>query len=127
MPKYYEAKVAADEVLTVLSKERLDEETKNGVPEKDRFCGISFRPGTLSDGPAGRVSMGKTSCEGKVARATVAEAIAAVLGTEGARGWIDLLDGEEEAEAAAKRIVKDAVDAVEGEDFEAMKERAAKL
>lgn len=127
LPTYFKAKVAADEVLTVLAKERFDEEARNGVPEKDRFCGISLRPGTLTLEKAGRVMMGRITCQGKVSRASVAEAVVAVLDTEGARGWFDMLDGEEEVGAAVKRLVRDGVDGVEGEDLEGMKERVAKL
>ncbi|KAF2180028.1 hypothetical protein K469DRAFT_753552 [Zopfia rhizophila CBS 207.26] len=127
LPAYHKAKVAADEVLTVLAKERLDEEVKKGVAEKDRFCGISLRPGTLSLEPAGRVKMGKIECEGKVSRASVAEAVVRVLEAEGARGWFDMLDGNEDVGEAVKRCVKDGIDCVEGEDLEGMKERVAKL
>ncbi|KAF2736137.1 hypothetical protein EJ04DRAFT_511265 [Polyplosphaeria fusca] len=127
LPTYYKAKVAADEVLTVLAKERYDEEVKKAVPEKDRFCGISLRPGTLSAEKAGGVQIGKISCQGKISRATVAEALAAVLETEGARGWIDMLDGEDEVGEAVKKVVRDGVDSVEDEDFESMKDTVAKL
>lgn len=127
LPTYFQAKVAADEVLTVLAKERLDEEAKNGVPVKERFCGISLRPGTLIDEKAGGVKVGKITCQGKISRETVAQTIAAVLGVEGARGWIDMLDGDEGVEEAVKKLVEDGVDCVDGEDVEGMKERAAKL
>lgn len=127
LPTYYEAKVAADEVLTVLAKERFDDEAKKGIPGKERFCGISLRPGTLTTEKASGVMMGKITCQGKVSRETVAQAVAAVLETEGARGWFDMLDGGEDVDAVVKRLVKDGVDSVEGEDFEAMKDRASKL
>jgi len=127
LPTYFKAKVAADEVLTVLAKERYDEEAKKGVAEKDRFHGISLRPGTLTSEKAGGVLLGKVTCQGKVSRATVAETLVAVLETEGAKGWIDFLDGEEEVGAAVKRVVKDGGDSVDEEDFEGMKERVAKL
>ena len=127
LPHYHKAKIAADEVLTVLAKERFDEEAKKGVPENERFAGISLRPGTLTEEPAGNVKVGRISNRGYTSRATVAESIVAVLGTEGARGWIDVMDGEENVEAAVKRLVKEGIDAVEGEDFEEQKERASKL
>lgn len=127
LPTYYKAKVAADEVLTVLAKERYEEETKKGMAEKDKFHGISLRPGTLSSEKAGGVLMGKITCQGQVSRATVAETLAAVLETEGARGWIDFLDGDEEVGVAVKKLVNDGVDSVDEEDFEGMKERVAKL
>jgi hypothetical protein len=127
LPTYYKAKVAADEVLTVLAKERFDEEAKNGVAEAGKFCGISLRPGTLTDEKAGGVKIGKIESRGNSSRATVAEAIVAVLNTEGARGWFDMLDGDEDIEGAIQKCVKEGVDAVEGEDIEAMKDRVAKL
>ncbi|KAF2268802.1 hypothetical protein CC78DRAFT_454790 [Lojkania enalia] len=127
LPTYYKAKVAADEVLTVLAKERFDEEAKKGVPENDRFCGISLRPGTLSDEKAMKVQIGKIGSQGKISRATVAEAIVAVLETEGARGWFDMLDGEEDVGEAVRKAVIEVIDTVEDEDFEGMKERVSKL
>lgn len=127
LPTYFKAKVAADEVLTVLAKERFDEEAKKGVLESERFAGISLRPGTLSDEKAGGIIIGKIGSQGKISRATVAEAIRAVLETEDARGWIDLLDGQEDVSEGVKRVVKDGVDSVEDEDFEEMKKNAAKL
>jgi hypothetical protein len=127
LPTYFKAKVAADEVLTVLAKKRYDEESKKGVAEKDRFHGIDLRPGSLTTEKAGGVLMGKITCQGKISRATVAEAVAAVLETDGSRGWIDLLDGDEEVGAAVKRLVKDGIDSVDGEDFEGMKERVGKM
>lgn len=127
LPHYYKAKVAADEVLTVLAKERFDAEAKKGVPETERFAGISLRPGTLTDEPAGGVTVGRINSRGNSSRATVAESIVAVLATEGARGWIDMLDGDENVDAAFKRLVKEGVDNVEGEDFEDQKKRASEL
>ncbi|KAF2649944.1 hypothetical protein K491DRAFT_697669 [Lophiostoma macrostomum CBS 122681] len=127
LPTYYKAKIAADEVLTVLAKERIDEEAKKGVAEADKFCGISLRPGTLTDEKPGGVKMGKIGSRGNSSRATVAEAIVAVLNTDGARGWFDFVDGDDNAEDAVKKCVKDGIDAAEGEDIEGMKERAGKL
>lgn len=127
LPTYFKAKVAADEVLTVLAKERYEREAKEGVPEKERFAGISLRPGTLSDEKAGGISTGKIGSQGKISRATVAEAIRAVLETDGAKGWIDLLDGEEGVKEGVERVVKENIDAVEDEDEADQKERASKL
>jgi len=127
LPTYYKAKLAADEVLTVLAKERLDEETNQGVPANERFCGISFRPGTLTDEEAGGVTLGKVGSRGNSSRASVAETIAAVLETDGVRGWIDMLDGEEDTSAAVKKLIGEGVDSVEGEDVAVMKETAGQL
>jgi hypothetical protein len=127
LPHYYKAKVAADEVLTVLAKERFDAEAKKGVPENERFAGISLRPGTLTVEPAGGITIGKISSRGNTSRATVAETIIEVLVTDGARGWIDFLDGDEDVGVAVKRLVKEGIDSVEGEEFEDQKKRASEL
>jgi len=124
LPTYYEAKVAADEALTAGTKIRYDEEAKKGVEESKRFQGISLRPGTLTDEPAGKVSIGAVPSRGKTSRASVAEVAAKLLEVEGARGWFDLLDGEDPVDTAVERVVKDGFDSAEGEDLKAMKERA---
>lgn len=127
LPTYYKAKLAADEVLTVLAKERYDEEEKKGVPVNERFGGISLRPGTLTDEKAGGVKVGKIGVGGKTSRATTAEAIVAALDTAGAKGWIDVVDGDENAGAAIQKLTKEGVDAADEEDLETMKENIAKL
>jgi hypothetical protein len=127
LPTYYKAKIAADEVLTVLSKERVDGEVEKGVEKSDRFCGISLRPGTLTDGEAGGVKVGKIGVGGNTSRATTARAIVAALETEGARGWIDVIDGDEDAHKAIKSLTEQGVDSVDEEDLETMKANIAKL
>jgi hypothetical protein len=97
------------------------------VPETERFAGISLRPGTLSDEKAGGIKIGKIESKGQISRATVAEAIAAVLETDGARGWIDILDGDKDVKEEVKRIVSEGFDSVEGEDLEEQKQNAAKF
>lgn len=110
-----------------MAKERFYEEVKKGLPENERFAGISLRPGTLSDNPAGGVSVGKIVSRGNISRATVAEMVVAVLDTQGARGWIDCLDGDESPKAGVERVVKEGIDNVEGEDFEDQQKRASEL
>jgi hypothetical protein len=127
LPTYYKAKIAADEVLTVLAKDRYDEEEKNGVSGKDKFCAISLRPGTLTDEKAGGVKLGKIGVGGKTTRATTAEAIVAALETEGAKGWIDVIDGDEDAHQAIQKLTKEGVDVADEEDLETMKKNIAKL
>ncbi|KAF9739515.1 NAD dependent epimerase/dehydratase [Paraphaeosphaeria minitans] len=112
LPHYYKAKVAADEVLTVLAKERFDAEAKKACPRM-----IS----------AGGVIVGRIPSRGDTSRATVAETVVAVLETEGARGYIDVLDGDEDTGGAIKRLVKEGIDNVEGEDFENQEKRASQL
>lgn len=125
LPTYYKAKLAADEVLTVLAKERYDEEMKKGVSVHDCFIGISLRPGTLTDEKAGGVKVGKIGVGGNTSRATTAYAIIAALETEGAKGWIDVVDGDEEVSAAIQKLTKEGVDVVEEEDLNLMKEHIA--
>jgi hypothetical protein len=127
LPTYYKAKIAADEVLTVLAKERYDEEVKNGVSVAERFHGISLRPGTLTEEKAGGVSIGKLGVGGKTSRATTAETIVATLETDGANGWIDVIDGDEDVSRALKSLVKEGINAVDEEDVEKMKENIANL
>lgn len=127
LPTYYKAKLAADEVLTVLAKERFDEEEKKGISAKEKFCAISLRPGTLTDEKAGEVKVGKIGVGGKTSRATTAEAIVAALETEGAKGWIDVIDGEEDSHQAIQKLTKEGIDVAEGEDLDAMKKNIANL
>jgi nucleoside-diphosphate-sugar epimerase len=126
LPTYYKAKLAADEVLTVLAKERYDKEAMHSVPSNERFSAISLRPGTLTDEKAGGVKVGKVGVGGKTSRATTAHAIVAALETNGAKGWIDVLDGDEDATDAIRKLTEDGVDAVDEEDMDLMKENAAK-
>jgi len=120
---YYEAKVAADEALTVFSRQRHEEDVKKGVEESKRFCGISLRPGSLVDKKAGKVALGKIRGRGEVPRASVAEVAVKLLEVEGARGWFDLLEGEEDVADAVERCVKQGIDCVDGEDIEEIKKR----
>ncbi|KAI4628391.1 hypothetical protein J4E80_002529 [Alternaria sp. BMP 0032] len=127
LPNYFKAKVVADEVLTILSQDRMAQEERDGVPADQRFCGISLRPGTLTEEPAGKVKMGKIGAGGKTSRATVAESVVGVLETDGVRGWVDVIDGDEEIPEAVKSYVKEGQDAIEGEDLAEMRERVNKL
>lgn len=119
MPTYYKAKLAADEVLTVLGAEKKD------------FGYIILRPGGLSDDPeTGKIVMGKTPAQGKVSRADVAEVGARLLEKENVRGWFDLLGGEAEVGGEIDRVVAEArkgIDSMEGEDLEVMKREIEKL
>ena len=107
LPHYYRAKLAADEVLYSVSKER-----------GSGFVGINLRPGTLTLDPPRKVELGKTKgSRGKVGRETVARVADLLLAREGVKNtWLDLLDGEEDMEKAVERVVRDGVDAAEGED-----------
>lgn len=119
LPAYAAAKVEADEALLALARLRRE---KGGdlLPFED----ICLRPGTLSDEPAaGKVSLGKTKARGRVSRADVADVAVRLLETDGARGYFDLLDGEEEIGMAVERVVRDGVDAVEGEDVKGIVEK----
>lgn len=126
LPTYYKAKIAADEVLTILSRERLEKEAKDGVPEKERFAGISLRPGQLTEEKAGGVKVGKLGAGGKTSRDTTAHAIVAALET-GVRGWVDVIDGDEDPKQAIQKLADQGIDTAEEEDWEAAKERVSKL
>ncbi|TAQ84052.1 hypothetical protein B7494_g7622 [Chlorociboria aeruginascens] len=114
MPHYYKAKLKADDVLTVLGEERM---------QRDKgFAYIDLRPGSLIDEEeSGKVSLGKTKVKGSVRRGDVAEVAARLLEKEGAKGWIDLLGGDEDVGEAVERVVKEGINSIDGEDLEAMK------
>ncbi len=115
MPAYYKAKLAADEALTVLGEEK-------------GFQYIILRPGMLTDDrETGKISLGKTKARGSVTRGDVAEVAVKLLEAEGARGWFDLLNGEDDVDAAVKRVLSDGVNSMEGEDIEDMKTDLMKL
>lgn len=107
LPTYYQAKIAADEALYQASKMR----------GPSSFAGINLRPGTLTMEPAGKVELGKTKGSGgNTSRETVAKVADLLLASEGVGNvWVDLLDGEEDMEAAVQRVVKEGVNAAEGE------------
>ncbi|RFU78501.1 hypothetical protein TARUN_3748 [Trichoderma arundinaceum] len=104
---YYQAKIVADEVLYEVSK-------KNPA-----LVGIDLRPGRLSEGPKGNVTLGKNkNVVGEVPRETVAHVADALLAAEGVKsGWIDLLQGDDDINEAVAAVVRDGVDAAEGEDI----------
>ncbi|EJT68272.1 NAD dependent epimerase/dehydratase [Gaeumannomyces tritici R3-111a-1] len=111
LPRYYQAKLAADEVL--------HREGRTGRPD---FVAVCLRPGTLTDGPAGPVDLGRTAAgTGKVSRASVAEVAAALLELDDERAagvrnsWLDLLDGGEDVQGAVARVARERVDAAPGE------------
>lgn len=113
LARYYAAKLVADEELLREAAKRSD------------FAAISLRPGTLTDEPAGKVELGKTvGVSGDISRASVAEVAAALMEKVGETktGWLDLLDGTEELQGAVDRVVREGVDAAEGEElFENLK------
>jgi hypothetical protein len=115
MPAYYRAKLAADELLTVLG-------------EKKGFQYIILRPGGLTNGDAtGRVALGKTRGWGQVRRADVADVAARLLEVPGARGWFDLLEGEEDVGEAVERVVRDKIDSREGESLGEMEKDTGRI
>lgn len=110
LPAYYAAKLASDDVFTVLGR------------EKKGFGWILLRPGGLSDAPeTGRVALGRTAARGTVSRGDVAEVAVRLLEREGVSGWFDLLGGEEEVGSAVERVLREGVDSIEGEDVGVMK------
>ncbi|KAF9878881.1 nad dependent epimerase dehydratase family protein [Colletotrichum karsti] len=107
LSNYFKAKVAADEVLWEESRTRPD------------FAGVSLRPGTLSDEPAGKVEFGKTKgSRGTSSRQSVAEVAALIAEQEGFKtSWVDHLDGQEDPKEAVARVAREGVDVAEGEAF----------
>ena len=110
MSHYSVAKVAADECLTALAKQR-----------GGGFQDIVLRPGQLTDeGPTGKVVLGHTRAKGTVSRADVADVAVRLLERDDTRGYYDLLNGEEDVGDAVDRVVKEKVDCIEGEDVDSM-------
>lgn len=115
LPHYYKAKLAADEALTVLGEER---RARDG----NAFSYLVFRPGTLTDAPpTGKVAMGRIAYGGAVTRADVADVAARLLEKDAANGWFDLVGGEADVEEEVERVVREGIDAREGESLEEMK------
>ncbi|KAL1898572.1 hypothetical protein Sste5346_003476 [Sporothrix stenoceras] len=106
LPTYYQAKVAADEALYRAAKRR-----------GTSFAGINLRPGTLTDEPEGPFELGKLKlAKGNSSRASVARAADLLLAHPDVQtAWIDMLDGTEDPKKAVDRVVRDHVDAIEGE------------
>lgn len=103
---YYKAKIAADEALYETSR------------ASNSLVGIGLRPATLTSEPAGKVALGADNVpiKGQVSREAVAKTADALLAAEGVKNsWLDLVDGDEEIEAAVQRVVRDNVDAAKGE------------
>ncbi|KAM5347888.1 hypothetical protein ACJ41O_007712 [Fusarium nematophilum] len=107
LTNYYKAKIEADEVLYRVSK------------KSPTLVGINLRPGTLTTEPAGKVELGKTAhLTPAISREAVAQVASALLAADGVKNtWLDLLDGDEEVSAAVERVVRDSVDAAEGEEI----------
>lgn len=118
LPHYCRAKLEADEFMVAMAKKRADREQKSGTTGS-KFQSILLRPGTLSDDPAsGKVQLGKTNTEGNVSREDVAIVADRLLARDDTRGWYDLLGGNEPIDEAVERVVRDKVDAIEGENVE---------
>lgn len=116
---YTQAKLDADECLTVWGEERR---------ARDKgFKYVVLRPGMLSDDPAGgKVQLGHARGRGKVPREDVAVTAVEML-ENGANGWFDLLEGEEGIQQAVRRVMETKEMAIEGESVEEMKETAKKF
>ncbi|EEH44077.2 uncharacterized protein PADG_00366 [Paracoccidioides brasiliensis Pb18] len=128
LPDYYQAKLAADEYFTVMARKRAEMDDQLGRKGDQRFQAILLRPGALMDAPATwKVELGKTKevyLEGGVAANVSREDVAIVadrlLARGDTRGWLDLLGGDDDVDEAVEMVVRDRVDAVDGEDFNMM-------
>ncbi|KAI5301278.1 hypothetical protein KEM55_006595 [Ascosphaera atra] len=116
LPAYCKAKLEADEFFLA--------ETKKRVEADPDFQAILLRPGLLTEEkPSGKVELGKITTFGPVSREQVAIVMDKLLERNDTKGWIDLIDGDEPIDQAIDRVVKDKVDAVDGEDVEAVYKR----
>lgn len=101
---YYPAKLDADTAMAA------------AATRHPHLQPIVLRPGALTDGEAvGKVSLGKTKARGSIRRGDVAAVAAELLDSE-AKGWLDLLEGDEPIADAVQRVVRDKVDCLEGEN-----------
>ncbi|KAK7407873.1 hypothetical protein QQX98_009988 [Neonectria punicea] len=105
LARYYEAKVAADEAVVTEARKR------------DGFCAVSVRPGGLTDKDPGGVLMGQTKkARGMTSRAMTAMVVALLLESVDVKSrWLDVLDGDEDAQVAVERCVRDGTECAEGE------------
>ncbi|KAJ9198254.1 hypothetical protein DTO166G4_6584 [Paecilomyces variotii] len=116
LPTYARAKLEADEYFTALAAKR--------KKEGGHFQAINLRPGLLDDNKAtGKVQLGHTRAVGTVSREDVAIVADRLLARADTEGWIDLMEGDEPVDEAIERVVREKIDAVEGEDVEAMIKR----
>ncbi|KAJ9197677.1 hypothetical protein DTO164E3_5531 [Paecilomyces variotii] len=116
LPTYARAKLEADEYFTALAAKR--------KKEGGHFQAINLRPGLLDDNKAtGKVQLGHTRAVGTVSREDVAIVADRLLARVDTEGWIDLMEGDEPVDEAIERVVREKIDAVEGEDVEAMIKR----
>lgn len=119
LPTYAKAKQEADEYMTALAAKR-----KQEAPARP-FQAINLRPGVLTDQPATRrVELGITrKGRGSVTREDVAIVADELLARADVEGWIDLVNGDVGVEEAVERVVREKIDAVEGEDVDEMVKR----
>lgn len=117
LPTYAKAKQEADEYMTALAAKRKQEPRP--------FQAINLRPGLLTDQSATRkVELGTTAKgRGSVTREDVAIVADELLARADVEGWIDLVNGEVDVEEAVERVVREKIDAVEGEDVDGMVKR----
>ncbi|KAL5363988.1 hypothetical protein BJX96DRAFT_127759 [Aspergillus floccosus] len=111
--------------MTALAAQRKKLIATAAAPHIGPIQSINLRPGTLTDDPAtGKVDLGKTARGvGKVTREDVAIVADRLLARADTDGWYDLLNGEEPVDEAVERVARERVDAVEGEDVDAMVSR----
>lgn len=121
LPAYAKAKLEADEYMTALAARRRAQVQAGAASPMQA---INLRPGTLTDEPAtGKVELGKTPGRNKVTREDVAIVADRLLARADTDGWYDLVNGDEPVDAAVERVVREKVDAVEGEDVDGMVKR----
>ncbi|KAL9050478.1 MAG: hypothetical protein Q9206_005070 [Seirophora lacunosa] len=78
---------------------------------------IVLRPGVLTDDDAvGKVSLGEKKARGSICHGDVAAVAAELLESE-AKGYLNLLEGNETTLDAVQRVVKDRIDCLAGENL----------
>lgn len=106
IPVYCEAKLQADEFLYDESRK-----LERGGGKEVGWEDIHLRPGALGDSAAtGKVDLGRARAGGGVTRSDVADVAVRLLQKGGAGGlWLDLVNGEELAQEAVDRVVRDRI------------------
>lgn len=113
LPDYHKAKLDADEFLVARAAQRNESDPA--------FQAICLRPGPLTLEPSSqKIQLGKTRGRGKISREDVADVAVRLLESDEVRGYIDLMQGDEDTQAAVDRVIKSKEDAIEGEDVEAI-------
>ena len=105
LANYYKAKIPTDELLYKVGHQNSSQ------------AFVSLRPGSLTNEPAGEVTVGKTSHPNETSsRESVAKVIDTLFAAEGLKtSWIDMADGGLDIDSAVQKAIKECADVAEGD------------